>query len=361
MKHLNNILPYLLGIGLAIMPIHRIFSAAIGGLAIILFVSMYVTYMNWKEVRKTPRTLLLLVLTLALLVIFIPGSTMYAKMYIIGMCCVFFASNVLGPKVLTPLGIGAIVGGLSVIVFSIITDFTRTGGIYQVENYNLATGVILIGAVLWRCKWQWVVVTIAMLGALFTGADEAFVIIAVLSLVVLIRRDWSRKILPALAVVIIPIVFLLLPNNPVQKLWDTVPLTIHAVTQQEVILLPQQEADTPRQSKITSDLNNRWNIITSSLKDVKLFGHGYKPDNVETSTIHNVPVRVLWELGPLGLLCWLGLIIWGLLKTSWKYAFVAVIGASLFDHYVWTQLAPYFFVLLGVSMWLPNKKDWIFK
>ena len=359
MKHLNNVLPYLLGIGLAIMPIHRIFFVAIAGLAIILFVSMYVVYMNWREIKKVPKVLLVLVLVLTLLAVFVPESTTYARMYIIGMLCVFLAASILGPKVFIPVGIGAIVGGLSVIVFSIVTDFTRTGGMYQVENYNLATGVILIGAVLWRCKWQWVTIPIAVLGALATGADEAFVIIAVVGLAVLIRRDWSRRIIPTVLVVLVPIVFLLTPNNPAQKLWDTIPLSFHAVMQQTDT--PQQEVVPSRQADITSDINNRWNIITTSLKDVKLLGHGYEPDNVETSTIHNVPVRVLYELGPLGLLCWLGLIIWGLLKTSWKYAFVAVIGASLFDHFMWTQLTPYFFVLLGVCTWLPKEKDWIFR
>jgi len=360
-------LPYLLGIGLAIMPIQRIHFVAISGLAIILFVSLYVVYIKWREVVKIPRALLILVTVLALLAVFIPGSTTYAKFYIVGMWCVFFAAYALGPKVLTPLGIGAIVGGLSVIIISIVYDFARSGGIYHVLNYNQATGVILLGTILWRWKYQWVVVPIAVLGALFTGADEAFAIIAVLGLAVLIRRDWGKRLIPTMLVVLVPFVFLLLPSNPVQKLWDTIPMTIRAVTQQEVTLpqqevtLPQQEVDTSRQSKVTADLNNRWSIITSSLKDVQLFGHGYEPDNVETSTIHNTPVRILWELGPLGLICWLGLIVYGLCRTTWKYAFVAVIGAGLFDHFVWTQLAPYFFVLLGVCIWYPGSPDLIFR
>ena len=111
---------------------------------------------------------------------------------------------------------------------------------------------------------------------------------------------------------------------------------------------------------VEANWDNRWSAITESFNDVKVFGHGYQPDNVKWQTIHNIPVRVLWELGVFGLLAWLGLIIYGLWKTSWKYAFIAVVAAGLFDHFMWTQLTPFFFALLGVSSWKQGESDKIY-
>lgn len=353
-KHADNILPYLLGAALAIMPVQRVYFVAVSGLAVVLFVSTWITYTHIREIVRIPKILLTLTIALVLLAAIIPGATAYARMYILGMFCVFFASYILGPKVLISLGIGSIIGGMSVLVVSVLSDFERSGGIYHLVNYNQATGAILLGTILWRWKYQWLLIPVALVGALFTGADEAFVVVAVLGLLVLLRKDVSWRVIPSAAVVLIPLIVLLLPSNPIQRLWATIPASLHVLQGRntEVNSLPQI---------VRSDWNNRWNAIVDSLHDVRILGHGYQPDNVKWQSIHNVPVRVLHELGPLGLLIWLALMAYGLCKTSWKYAFIAITSMSLFDHFIWTQLTPYFFVLLGVCTWLPNKSDRIFK
>jgi len=45
--------------------------------------------------------------------------------------------------------------------------------------------------------------------------------------------------------------------------------------------------------------------------------------------------------------------IWCLRRTRWKYAWVSVVALSVFDHYIWDQLAPAFWLLVGASI-APN-------
>ncbi len=350
----DKTLPYLLGVGLALLPMQRFYGLGVTGLMLILFTSCWTVYRHWRDVVHAPKIVLCFVLILALLAVAVPGSTTYAKFFMLGMICVFLTGTILGPDVFVPLGISAVIGGLSVLVTIGLNDFTRSGGMYHVSNYNESTGVILLGTIFWRHRYQWLLLPVAVAGALATGADEALVIIAMLGAAVILRRDISWKVLSTVALITIPFITLAFPNSPTKNLWATIPATYHTVFHNEA------SAKVGVQYEVEADLNNRLRIVVDSFKDVRLFGHGYQPDNVLTTTIHSVPVRLLWELGPLAVLCWIGLIVYGIWKTSWKYAFVALVAASLFDHYPWTQLAPYFFVLLGVCSWSSKESDRIF-
>jgi len=74
-----------------------------------------------------------------------------------------------------------------------------------------------------------------------------------------------------------------------------------------------------------------------------------------------VPLIIVDQIGPLAGLAWLWVTIACLVKTKWRYAFIAVIALSLFDHYIWTQAAPYWWVLVGVSTTSTIKSDLIFR
>lgn len=351
------------------------YPVALGGLALTFSLALWVTYTHWKEVLKLPKIVLILAGTLVILAASIP-TTSFERMYALGMGCTLIAASILGSAILTPLGIGAIIGSIGGVLLSFLSSplstssflLARGGGIYSPSNYNTAAGVILLGVVLWRWKYQWLAIPIAILGALATGADEAFVVIAVVGFVVLIRRDWSLKILPTVAVLLIPLILLLAAPSYIQNLWQVSQATLRTITNSNNIEGTTYSSNgnlyyTSQQTLANIakyDLAFRWLPITNSFKDIKPFGHGYAPYDWLYTTVHNVPLRVLYELGPLGLLAWLGLIIWGLKRTTWIYAFTAVIAASLFDHYMWTQLSPYFFTLLGVASIKREDSDRIF-
>jgi len=48
-------------------------------------------------------------------------------------------------------------------------------------------------------------------------------------------------------------------------------------------------------------------------------------------------------------------------RTRWKYAFVAVLALSVWDHFIWTQFAPLWWALVGVATVSEVKSDLIFK
>jgi hypothetical protein len=54
--------------------------------------------------------------------------------------------------------------------------------------------------------------------------------------------------------------------------------------------------------------------------------------------------------------------LYALIKTKWKYLWIIIITACAFDHMIWTGLAPYFWLILGITT-APNNidNDYIFK
>jgi len=101
-----------------------------------------------------------------------------------------------------------------------------------------------------------------------------------------------------------------------------------------------------------SPLEMRWLVIKDAVTDIQPLGIGYGLTNFTSHTVHNVPLIIIQQLGWPGILAalaWLWVTVWCLRKTRWKYAWVAVIALSIFDHYIWSQLAPYFWCLVGVS------------
>jgi hypothetical protein len=106
---------------------------------------------------------------------------------------------------------------------------------------------------------------------------------------------------------------------------------------------------------------SRWVVAKKALSDIQILGHGYKPGLAEPFTVHNVPLVIVDQIGPLAGLAWLVVSLWCLIKTKWKYAWIAVIAMGVWDHYVWTQFAPYFWVLVGVSTTSKITSDRIFR
>jgi len=94
-------------------------------------------------------------------------------------------------------------------------------------------------------------------------------------------------------------------------------------------------------------------------------GDGYNLTAYTVHTVHQVPIVIVQQLGWPGVvasLAWLWVVVWCLVKTRWKYAFTLILALSVFDHYVWSQLAPLFPALIGASTAANNiETDLIFR
>jgi len=121
------------------------------------------------------------------------------------------------------------------------------------------------------------------------------------------------------------------------------------------------------EERLVSPLAIRWLVIRDAMTDIQPLGIGYGLTNFRPTTVHNVPLILIQQMGWPGMLAaiaWLWVTIWCLRRTRWKYAWVSVVALSFFDHYIWTQLAPYFWCLVGISTagsTLEGENDLIFR
>jgi len=107
--------------------------------------------------------------------------------------------------------------------------------------------------------------------------------------------------------------------------------------------------------------SGRWVAITEAVRNFSFIGHGYSLSTVPGGIVHNIPLIIMHQVGPFAALAWLFVTLYCLIKTGWKYIWVAVIAMCVFDHYLWTQMAPWWWALVGVTTAHNINKDYIFR
>ncbi len=319
----------ILSAGLILVPIERSFPKFIEiGYEIVLCAIVLVLVTRKLSLGPKHIYIPLLIITFSAL---LSDTDILNQLMIVVLFVLYLASRSMGEKAVSLLWVGVLLGSISVLVYSLI-EGGRTGGIYSALNYNIATGAIIMSTVLAKSRWQWILTAVALVGLFFTGANEAVIGIGVIFLVILLRKDWSKKILLPIGVLALTVI-ICTPLGITQQLWHTTPQKIEEVAGGDV----------------DSGLTGRTEAYSSALHDIRILGHGYNPFNIMYGTIHNVPLRVLYELGPIAALAWLWLMGYGLFKTQAKYIFAAILALSLFDHFIWTQLRLYTFFAIGVG------------
>lgn len=349
-----------LGIGLALYGIHwreqplldyGVFLPQIGIVIIVLtLVDYYLKQKHFPDLgpKIVWIPMLVIVASMWLRLIFdFSMQTVAGGLYGFVLFFLYVASRTLGKRIFLAFIPFVVVVAISAIINGVMNPGQITGGI--ITNYCASAGFMVFGTIVNNFKWQWVLGTVALIGLLFVGALEGAFAVAVLGIAILWRRDWSKKLLLPIIVVLVPIVVLLVmgylvplyTNNP------NLEALSKALTTGEVDL-----------NAITS---SRWEVNMRAMSDIQILGHGYKPGLAESYTVHNVPLIIVDQLGPLAGLAWLVVSVWCLIKTKWKYAWIAVLALGFWDHYVWTQFAPYWWCVVGVSTTSAITSDKIFK
>ena len=142
-----------------------------------------------------------------------------------------------------------------------------------------------------------------------------------------------------------------IPLGIIQQLWYTTPIRVEAAI----------TTDIDNEAKMDTAIGYRWGPWGLALQDIRLLGHGYEPSNVRGGTIHNVPLRILYELGPLAATAWIAIIVYLFVKSKRKYIPTAILALALFDHFLWTQLCAYMFVAIGIATRNDSISDYIFR
>ena len=170
---------------------------------------------------------------------------------------------------------------------------------------------------------------------------------------VLIRRDFSRSfiIVSGSLVGLVGLWFVLGFLTPLYEGNQNIAVLM-AVIKGDVAL------DLEALRWITS---GRSTIIIDRLIHTSIFGDGFNLGIDWDGTVHNLPLIIMYQVGPIGAIAWSFVTVYCLIKTKWVYAWVGVIAMCVFDHYIWTQLAPFWWVLVGVSTASNIKSDLIFR
>lgn len=364
----NKIWAWLIGIGLVFFAIHNpnqplkeYAFLPVVGLAISLIVIMLVLSDNWRRLDFGSKWIWIPLVCIGGSIAmsgFVNGESLGSRVapllfafYLFG---VYLVGRILKDELFAPFSFAVVVGAVGCVVCGLLYPGQMTGGFISPTNYDIAAGLMIFGVVVGIWKWRWWLSAIALVGLFFCGAPEGLFGIGVLLVAILIRRDWSKKILLPLGIVaLVAVAWFSLGYG--QSLYS---YTVWQVTGEESLAPQGVSVDA---SRPMYGLAGRWEVAKSAMSDINLFGHEYTITNFNENPVHNVPLVIVEQVGVLAGVAWLFLTIFCLIKTKWKYAWIAVIALSMFDHFMWTQVAPWFWVLVGVSTASTVKSDLIFK
>jgi len=352
----------LIGSGLAISPIHSLwltnlvtsdgvvtfFVPALGYFIWIFATGLYLTWKvrDWKTVDWGPWQLIVpmavIILSMGISGV-VYGDSLgdkLAPLFFGGfLFALYLLSRRLGKDIFIAFVPFVVVVAISVIVSGIVNPGVPTGGL--ITNYAASAGFLIFGTVVSRFKWQWVLATVAFIALFFVGTLEAVFVVGVLGIVVLIRRDVSRKVV-AIATVGVLLIGVWWALGHLGPLYEG-NYNLSALGE----VLSGGELSDAALDDITTD---RWWGVVNAARNLNMIGHGYTMmTSPETHMVHFVPMTIVDQIGPLAAIAWLWVTVWCFIKTKWKYAWIAVMAMSVFDHYVWTQFAPWWWVLVGVS------------
>lgn len=396
--------PIVIGTGIALAPIHNqwltkmatnsrgetwFFLPAFGYLILIMGTGLFLLH-NWEAVRRAGWgdgrvlvPLLVIVCAIGLSGLNYRGlSDILAPLFAgVALLALYYASRLLGAKLFLPVMAGAVIASIGVIEHGSVFKGQITGGYVFESNYDIVVGYILLGVALHVNRHQWLLCSLALVAMFLSGSPEGAFSVGVLSAMVLFRRDWGKRLV--LAVIPVTLVAAIwFGNGWGQTLYN---YAIRIAVAETKAVAP---ANTPRGSAIGTEaipspvvtpdkvsgrapklttplaISYRLDVIKHAMTNLKPLGEGYiLTDFSRVRNVHNVPLVIVQQLGWPGIpaaLCWLWVSLWCLLKTKRKYAWVLMLSLGVFDHFTWTQLAPWWWLLVGVSSVETVRSDRVF-
>ncbi len=373
-----------IGVGLALSPIHNkwltdLFTTGRGevafflpafGTAIWLMASLWIVVDYWEDIKKIgwgDRRIVipLIIIAVAIGLSGITAGSLGAKLaplfMAFSMFCLYAASRMLGRDMFLPVAIGAAIALLGVIAWSFKDPGIRTGGYVFEQNYDILVGYCLIGLAMFLGRWRPWLAGLALVAMFLSGSPEAVLAVAIVGVAALIRRDWSRTLTVAAGVtVIVAAIYLGLGYGRTLYLY-----TVQIISNRPE-LLPGQSVYNPGEQLYAdhTTLEKRWLLIVDAVKDLKPLGEGYNVSAFHPRIVHNVPMIIVQQLGWPGIAAaaaWLWVSIYCLVTTRWKYVWILILGLSVFDHYVWTQIGPWWWAIVGITTTETIRNDYIFR
>lgn len=266
---------------------------------------------------------------------------------------IYLSARILGKDMFTPFTIAVIVAAISCVYYSlfVMPAGVRHGGWVSPTNYDIAAGLLVFGTVVSAANNKWWVSAIALMGLMATGAPEGLFAVVVLFIMVLARKDFSwHMALPVVVVVLLGGLWFAFGGGleAWRYTWWATDITGS--------LNPDIMADLG-----VTPMGDRWSYIVAAMTNISWIGHGYVLTAFTYDIVHNIPLIIVDQVGPVAGAAWLFVTVYMLIKTKWHYAFASVLALGAFDHYLWTQVAPWWWALAGVALVSEQPNDYIFK
>ncbi len=368
--------PWLIGSGLAVLPIHNLwltrfatlpngetvfFLPSFGYLLFILATGQFLLR-HWDDAKASgwgdKRVLVcLLVIVTAISLSGITAPDLTGKLAPLGMalCLIslYATSRILGTTLVVPIVIGSVTVSLGVIVHAVIHPGQVTGGFVFAQNYDAVVGYILMGSLLYQGRWKWWVWGLGAAAIVLTGSPEGLFcltfLLCVTGVVAIIYRRAMRITSPLIFGASLFIICLVLALSGVgEKLYSYTWKVAHG---EPTIQKPNEAA--------ISATDCRLAVIKQAMTHIKPLGDGYSVTYFADGIVHNVPLIIVQQLGYPGIvagIAWVLVAVLGLWKAKrWRVLWAAVLAMSVFDHFVWTQFAPWWWLMAGVSLELPSQ------
>jgi hypothetical protein len=274
------------------------------------------------------------------------------------MFALYLISRVLGNKIIVAFLPATIIESLSIIYEGFTSNLGHSqGGWFADTNYSLATLFVLIGFLIYQGKYKWQLGTLTLIALFFTGNTAVIFLITVYIISLIIKHDWNWKKIAMTTCLLISIISFYTIFGYTQQLWNRTYITITHLSPSpdniHVILPTGKESDNP--------LWLRVDVIGRAMQDIQPLGHGIQITSNNQSTIHNVPLIIIDQIGIIGALAWCIATVYLLTHSKQKYLWIMFIALGIFDHETWDNAAPYWWVLAGTSMVTNIKNDYIFK
>lgn len=277
-------------------------------------------------------------------------SNFPSLLFMVTVILVFLLASNLKPNTFNPLIVLGMVLGISAIIKGSMgnTDYNP-----MTAGYNMTTAILILSCSLTRWKYRWILITIALPGAIMTGANEAIVALVLVTVYFVITNlnhpAKSFKFLAPIVALLLIILPLSLTVGNSSETFKRLPIRLEAAY--AVV------SGNNTENNLNMVFHERVEPYKKVISNIIPIGHGYDPQDADYNSIHSVPLRVLYELGPIGLLTWLWIISYGFFKTKWKYTFLIIFSLTLFDSLMWSYLALWLPAICGIVSNNPNNSD----
>ena len=361
----------LIGTGLALFPVHNLwlteitsinnqptlFLPAIGAVVWILGTLFYMLN-SWHELDLGSKKIYipLIIISVSIGISgFTSNTAVMDRIAPLFMGAILFTSYLvarrLGSSIFWMLIPFVIIGTIISIASGIMNPGEETGG--MITNYCASAGFLIFGTVVNQGKWQWTLIMVALIGVFFIGALEAVFICGVLSITILVRRDFSKQfiIISCILVGLMGLWALLGYLTPLYEGNQNLAVLFSLFSGNSIL-------DT---STLTALTTGRWEVIVREMMNISFIGHGYSLSTVGGGIVHNIPLIIVHQIGPVAGIAWLFVTVYCAIKTKWRYAWIALMAMCVFDHYFWTQFGAFWWCLIGVSTVSNIKSDLIFR